>query len=230
MVIQRMYDIVFIGYKEKEKEENWQKALSRFPMLKRVDNVKGLRQAHIVGAKMCWTKMFWIIDADAIILDNFDFSYLPESWDEDMVHVWRCINPINDLVYGYGGVKLFPRIKTIEMDMTSPDMTTSISSKFMLMPQVSNVTAFNTDPYNTWKSAFRECTKLSSKIIDNQKNEETEERLDIWCTIGIKKPHGKYAIAGANAGREYGYKNRGNIEALNKINDFNWIKKQYDRL
>ena len=59
---------------------------------------------------------------------------------------------------------------------------------------------------------------------------ETEERLDIWCTIGIKKPHGKYAIAGANAGREYGYKNRGNIEALNKINDFNWIKKQYDRL
>ena len=100
----------------------------------------------------------------------------------------------------------------------------------MLMPQVSNVTAFNTDPYNTWKSAFRECTKLSSKIIDNQKNEETEKRLDIWCTIGIEKPHGKYAIAGANAGREYGYKNRGNIEALNKINDFNWIKKQYDRL
>ena len=31
--------------------------------------------------------------------------------------------------------------------------------------QVSNITAFNTDPFNTWRSAFRECTKLASAII-----------------------------------------------------------------
>ena len=133
MGIQKMYDIVFIGYKEKEKEQNWQKLLDRYPMAKRVDGVKGLHQAHIKGAKMCFTKMFWIVDADAVILDNFDFSYEAEPWDEDMVHVWRCVNPINDLVYGYGGVKLFPVTKTIEMDVGRPDMTTSISDKFKLI-------------------------------------------------------------------------------------------------
>ena len=96
------------------------------------------------------------------------------------------------------------------------------------MPQVSNVTAFNTDPFNTWKSAFRECTKLASKVIDKQKNEETEKRLDIWCTTGQEKQHGKFAIAGAKLGREYGYKNRENIEALYKINDFHWIRDKFD--
>ena len=96
------------------------------------------------------------------------------------------------------------------------------------MPQVSNITAFNTDPYNTWKSAFRECTKLSSKIIDRQDNEETEERLNIWCTAGINKPFGKYAIAGAKAGREYGLKHRGDHVKLHMINNFEWLKEQFN--
>ena len=51
-----MYDIVFIGYKEEQKEQNWQNLLHRFPTAKRVDGVRGLHQAHIKGATMCWTK------------------------------------------------------------------------------------------------------------------------------------------------------------------------------
>ncbi len=27
----------------------------------------------------------------------------------DCLHVWRAKNPINDLIYGVGGVKLFPK-------------------------------------------------------------------------------------------------------------------------
>ena len=46
--------------------------------------------------------------------------------DRDAVHVWRSRNPINDLEYGYGGVKLFPRIATINVDVNKSDMTTSI--------------------------------------------------------------------------------------------------------
>ena len=87
------------------------------------------------------------------------------------------------------------------MDLSKPDMTTSITDKFKAMDTISNITAFNTDPFNTWKSAFRECCKLSSKVIDRQKNQETEDRLDIWCTVGADKPYGKHAILGAKAGR-----------------------------
>ena len=82
-----MYDIVFIGYKEKYKDKNWQRLTDRFPMAKRVDGVKGLHQAHIKGAKMCWTKMFWISVADALILDNFNFTYKAEEYKDTRVEM-----------------------------------------------------------------------------------------------------------------------------------------------
>ena len=101
------------------------------------------------------------------------------------------------------------------MDMSKPDMTTSISTKFKAMPEVSNITAFNTDDFSTWRSAFRECCKLSSRVIDGQINEETQQRLDVWCSVGTTA-----SIAGALAGKEWGYSNKQNSEELLKINDY----------
>jgi hypothetical protein len=90
---------------------------------------------------------------------------------------------------------------------------------------VSNITRFNTDPFNTWRSAFRECTKLSSQVIPGQIDDETKKRLDIWCTIGTDS----YAIDGAIKGREYGQQYRNDMNMLQKINDFIWMKEQYDK-
>jgi hypothetical protein len=52
--------------------------------------------------------------------------------------------------------------------------------------------------------------------------------LETWCTVGADRPFGEYAIAGAIAGRAYGESNRGNIEALRKINDFEWLKERFN--
>ena len=222
------YDIVFISYQEPNADENYDRVIQRFPNCKRIHGVKGIHQAHIAGAKLCNTDMFWIIDGDATIVDDFKFDYQVARWDKEMVHVWRSMNPINDMVYGYGGVKLFPTQLTIDMDTSKPDMTTSISDKFKAMPNISNITGFNTDPFNTWKSAFRECAKLASKVIDRQKNEETENRLHTWQTVGEDRPYGEYAIRGAEKGADYGRTNRDNTQALKKINDFEWLKEQFD--
>ena len=159
---------------------------------------------------------------------DFNFDYVASEWDMDAVHVWRCQNPVNFLEYGHGGIKLLPRQLTLDMDVTHPDMTTSISNKFFAHIEISNITAFNTDPFNTWKSAFRECVKLSSKLIRGQVDEETEMRLMVWCNEGMDKPNGDYAIMGAKAGKKYGEANQGNKEALFKINDFEWLKEQYN--
>jgi hypothetical protein len=107
-------------------------------------------------------------------------------------------------------------------------MTTSISDKFKAIKLVSNITSFNTDPFNTWKSAFRECAKLSSKVIDRQKDDETTFRLNAWCNIGADREYGNYSIAGAIAGKLYGEANKGNLDALKKINDFDWLKRIFD--
>ena len=206
-----MYDIVFISYNEAYAEDNWNMLKSRFPTAKRVDRVKGIHQAHIKAAKKCFTKMIWVVDADAQIVDDFDFSYEVDKYSLDAVHVWRSRNPINSLEYGYGGIKLFPRNLTLKMDITKTDMTTSISDKFNAMPEVSNITAFNTDEYSTWRSAFRECAKLASRI---------------WTTVGKDKQFGEYCIKGAIAGREFGLSSKPNLQL---INDFDWLYERFSK-
>jgi len=213
-----MYDIVFISYDEINADDNYARLKERFPLAKRVHGVDGIHNAHIAAAKKAFTKMFWVVDADAIILDDFNFDYEVTKWDLDVVHVWRSRNPVNGLEYGYGGVKLFPKTLTINMRTDTVDMTTTISSKFKAMPTVSNITAFNTDAFTTWRSAFRECCKL---VLIN--NEESLVRLDRWCTIGSDLN----AINGAKAGKIYGEKNSSDMEALAKINDFTWLKDQW---
>jgi len=230
------FDIVFISYNETTADDHYVKLLERFPRALRVHGVKGIHQAHIAAAKLATTEMFWVVDADAIIEDNFtfEFDYIPfynvqsRKMLYSIVHVWFSKNPINNLIYGYGGVKLLPRELTINMSVYTADMTTSISNRFKAVPIVSNITAFNTDPFSTWKSAFRECVKLSSKIIDGQVSNETEDRLDAWCVLNNSAPYGVFAYAGALAGKQYGQENAGNLPALSLINDFDWLQTQFD--
>lgn len=224
------YDIFHLGYKEIYADNTYKNLKNKFPWARRVQGVKGIFNAHKKCAEQAYTEMFYVVDADADLDDNFDFTYKPNKWDKDKIHVWRCRNPINDLIYGYGGVKLFPTYTLRDATDWRIDFTSSIggAKKFKPMSPVSNTTRFNTDPFNTWKSAFRECTKLASKIIEEQKDKETDSRLDIWCTKGGECEFGNYAIAGAKAGCKWGLENKDNLEKLNLINDFEWLKEKFD--
>lgn len=222
----RLYDIVFISCGEINAEKNWKDLKNRFSYAKRIDGIKGIHNAHIEAAKLVNTPMFWVVDADAIIVDDFYFDY--QTSKTDTVFVWRSKNPINNLEYGYGGIKLLPTELTLNMDVSKPDMTTSITDKFVAINEISNITEFNTDVFNTWKSAFRECVKLASKTIQGQVDTETEERLHAWCTVA-NGTFAIYALRGARAGKIYGEENAGNLPALSKINDFEWLMDEFKR-
>lgn len=227
------FDIVFVSYNEPNAEENYKRLLKDFPRAKRVHGVKGIHQAHIEAAKLATTGMFWVVDGDSVINPDFKFEVDQmaqyDRFSRSTVYVWRSKNPVNDLEYGYGGVKLLPRELTMNMDLTNPDMTTSISPSFKSMPEISNITAFNTDEFSAWRSAFRECVKLASKTIERQQDDETEARLETWCTVGEGRPFGKYAIMGAISGRKYGKANKKKPLALAKINDFDWLKTRFEK-
>ena len=219
-----MYDIIFISYQESNAEHRYSILKQRFPYAKRIHGVKGIHQAHIEAAKISLTDMFWVVDADAIIVEDFDFSYIPKIEEQEWVHVWHSRNPVNDLTYGYGGVKLLPRQLTLDMDTTSSDMTTSISSNLKVIEEVSNITAFNIDEFSTWRSAFRECAKLASNSIDRQNKEETDERLKTWTTYASGDYSGD-ALRGARDGMRFGLSSSSDI---NLINDFDWLKEKYN--
>lgn len=226
------YDIFFISYNEPNADENYKKLADKFPKAKRVHGVKGIHNAHIEAARQSETEKFWVVDADAVLMDDFNFQtdYYPHydsgNRQEHLltVFVWQSKNPVNDLTYGYGGVKLLPRQLTLEMKTDTHDMTTSISDRFKVVPKVSNITAFNIDDFSTWRSAFRECAKLASKVIDSNYDDETDERLYIWCS----KTNDKVATAGAREGRKFGRLNIDEPDELRKINDFDWLKDRYE--
>lgn len=223
------FDVVFISYNEPNAEANWYRVLEIFPDAKRVKNVKGIFEAHKRAAEIATTSMFYVVDGDAELVDNWKFDFKPEVFDMDCVHLWTSINPINDLEYGWGGVKLFPRQLLLDATTWQTDLTMGLG-KLKYINKVSNVTAFNTDKFGTWRSAFRECAKLSSSLYQGTHTPaETEERLKIWTTEGKDRQYGEYALHGAALGKQYGLDNFNNPEALQLINNYEWMRNEFDK-
>lgn len=220
-------DIIFISYDELNADSNFNDLLHRFPKAKRIHGVKGIFAAHKAAAELAESNFFYVVDADAKVNDNFKFNFSPSMFNLNSVYLWYSKNPINDLEYGYGGVKLFSTNLVKHYDNTELDFTTSITNNLHIIPKVSNITQFNTDPFSTWRSAFRECTKLASKSIMNQVDQETEHRLDTWCSIGGDRDFGDFAIMGAKDGRDFGMTNKHQPETLKLINDFDWLAERF---
>ena len=226
-VFPELLDVIFISYNESNSEANWNRVLEKAPYAKKVENVKGIFNAHKAAAEIATTDMFYVIDGDAWLVDDWDFNFQPGLFDRNCVYIFKSKNPVNGLVYGYGGVKLFPRKSILSATKMHIDFSTSVSDKIKVIDRVSNETAFNTDEFATWRSAFRECVKLASKAILNQKEQETHNFLEAWMTQGSDKPFGDYSIVGARLGYEYGLANKDNPKELAKINNFTWLRKYF---
>lgn len=182
-----MLDVFFITMGEEGSESNWERLLQFVPNAKRVDNVQGIYNVHKACAELSATENFWVVDADAWIIDGFDFNFEPSKttahWgvpETECVLVWPSRNPVNGLEYGYGGVKLFPRQPFLEKHEWSVDLSTTIGRATISMGGVSCETRFNSTPESAWLGAFRECAKLAalsmikSRVRRAQKNQEAD--------------------------------------------------------
>ena len=217
-------DIFFLSFNESNREKNWLLLKSQFSKSRRLHGIKGLALAHQMCAQRSKSPFFFVVNADNEILKEFRFE-LPEWPLKQAIYVWRSLNPVNQLIYGFGGVKLYPR-SAFPFSSNFIDLSSSFfKTAYKIVPHLASVTHFNSSPLEAWRGAFRECVKLSSQCIFNQNISETEERLHIWCTKGENQPFGNYVLLGARQGRDYGWKYRNNHSALNKINNFLWLEK-----
>lgn len=164
-----MLDVFFLSMGEPGSEENWQRLLQFAPDAKRVSDVVGIFNAHRACASLSTTENFWVVDADAWIVDHFDFEWRPDPkilhWgvpETQCINIWKSINPVNALSYGYGGVKMFPREPFINVHNWSIDMSTSLADVVVSRDWISCETRFNVTPESAWIGAFRECAKLAS--------------------------------------------------------------------
>lgn len=220
-------DIVFLSYQEENADENFQHLLDIVSHggITRVHGVKGIPQAHLKAAQAACTEYVYIVDGDNYVYNYFEFNFEPIG-PKNSTYVWRAMNPLNELVYGYGGVKLFNRRESINRLLSfemKNDMTTHLFDNFYPIDEIASITKFNTSPFNTWKSAFRECAKLESGSIRNA-SKETKNRIEIWLT-DAHGDYAEYALDGAKQGVKYAKEHKD----ISKINDFDWLKEMYGR-
>lgn len=185
--------------------------------------MKGIANAHIAAAKKAMTRFFYVVDADAVIRPNFDFSFKPDKWEEEYVHLWHARNPIG-LTYGYGGVKLFSKamFKNVK---TQVDFTTTLTKDIKIHEEVACDTFFNMDPIRSFRGAFREGAKLTHQCDSIAAQPLTEEsrrrgneavvRLGKW-TSPDPCAFDEFIIEGAKAGRDYAMANPGDISFINE--------------
>jgi hypothetical protein len=216
-------DVIFISYKEPNADENWNRVLEKAPWAKRVHGVEGIFNAHKAAAKLAKTDMFFVVDGDAWLVDDWQFDFQPGIFDRDCAYVWSSINPVNNLTYQNGGVKLFNKsILMKQRKWSTLDMFTGIMPKIRAEDKISCITSFNVDEFSTWRSAFRECVKL---YRNNQMG-----KLNEWLSSDPKKKFGKYAALGASQACDYVDQFSNNHSELLKINDYAWLRQQFDLL
>ena len=98
------YNVFMLSYKEDiDVVEQHIQAIERKGLtVKHVRGLKGIFNAHKHCAEQADTKLFWVVDADALVHDDFNFDYIPDVYDQDVVHVWASKNPVTGEEYGYG--------------------------------------------------------------------------------------------------------------------------------
>lgn len=203
--------------------ENWERLNAVTNNAIDVASVGTIFESHKHIADQCEADRFYVVDGDCWIVDNFKFDRQIDLTPKS-VAVFRAKNPINGLVYGHGGIKLFSKDCFSAERLDRPDMTTSLADAYIKVNVLASEHRFNYNPYSTWRTAYREAIKLSAGINKNNNDQESQDRLAMWCTAGIEAQYGYFAIEGARSGVAYAKSADPNF-AL--VNDFRWLRTEF---
>lgn len=223
-----MFDVAFISTYEPNSKENLDRLKKFVPWgVREISGVSGIIEAHQVAANKCMTEYFYVVDADNWVID-FDFSFKPSKKDRKLetTFIWFSKNPCNGLVYGHGGIKLFHRKNILSQSVMPMDLTTEVSNNVKVIGECVTEHRFNTDPFSTWRTAFREAAKLTLKFDMDSIN-----RLDHWVDedqIDKKVQFSDYCVKGARSGQEFAEENFYDEQQLHRINNYEWLRKQFE--
>lgn len=218
-----MIPIYLLYTDETNAQENFDRLVEKAPHAEAVEAIGTIFESHKHIANLCNEDRFYVVDADCWIVDRFEFNRDIELKSKS-VAVFRAKNPINGLVYGHGGIKLFSKDCFSAERLDRPDMTTTLADAYIKVNVLASEHRFNYTPYATWRTAFREGIKLSAGLNKNNNDQESLDRLEMWCEAGLESKFGYFAIQGARQGVAYAKQDAADF---NNVNDFKWLEKRF---
>lgn len=189
-------DVVFLSYREPQKEQLWADLRRRIPGAKRVDGVDGFLNAFKKCAERSSTSHFLMVDGDTRLLDSFDPDLELPPLREDAVLTWASRNAINGLVYGNGCLKLWPAAGLLAMRPQAGFRPASgyliDSIRYLRQPGVFSETVPNASPEQAFLYGFREVYRC---CVEGGPA-ENRYLIRIICTVGSDVENGIWANLG----------------------------------
>ena len=142
-------------------------------------------------------------------------------------YIFYAQNMSNDLVYGEMGVVLYNNKMVIESpDYNELGLDFTMSFPTEVVPELSCFGRFATSPYQAWRTAFRETSKLAY-FQSESPSMDTKHRLHIWTTKA-HGPHSNWVLNGARDGMEFFNKTGPDLVKLKAAFDWNWLRNYFE--
>ncbi len=230
-------DVFYVCFDEPSRSENWEQIKSILKKAKKIEGIVGFDEALKTCARRSSTDHFFIIDGDNRILEDRlnsrpQLSEVSDQW----ILSWSSLNSMNALIYGNGGLKLWPKevainIKSHENAGETGDQTDyCFVAKYYMVDDYVTETVVNGTPKQAFRSGFREGVKMSlqwgqqvslnMENFDSALGKQNRLRLKTWCEVGADVVNGYWAVLGARLGLKM---NAIDLFDHQAINSYEWI-------
>jgi hypothetical protein len=218
-------DIIFISYDEPQADENFQLLKHRFPHTKRLTGITGMQRALEQAARISDTPWYYAVFAKTRVSDDFHFDFVPDYFQEPKHYIFDCINNVNGLCYGHMGIIMYNCGLILDNIDREFGLDYTLSHKHASVPVTSCISNFDTSPYQTWRTAFREGCKIPW-FLEKQPSMEGQYRLHTWLNKA-QGPHAQWCIQGARDGHAYYQHNKSDFNKLKLSFDWQWLREYF---
>ena len=189
-----------------------------------IKGVDGRTNALHAAARASTTPWFFCVPGKLRVDIKFDWFWKPDYWQGPKHYIFHAHNPVNGLEYGHQALVCYN--KNLVLATTNPGLDFTMSQSTETVPILSGIAEFNTDAWQTWRTAFREVIKLLH-FNATEPTLETEHRLNVWMT----QAEGLFAedcLKGAVDAATYYAATNGDYELLKLSYDWTWLKEFYN--
>jgi hypothetical protein len=189
-----------------------------------IRGINGRTAALHAAALASTTPWFFCVPGKLHVKLDFNWFWLPDYWQGPKHYIFQAHNPVNGLEYGHQALVCYN--KNLVLATTDPGLDFTMSQPTETVPILSGTAVFNTDAWQTWRTAFREVVKLMH-FNATEPTLETEHRLNIWLTQA-QGPFAEDCLQGALDAKAYYTSVNGNYDLLKLSYDWAWLKEFYN--
>ena len=223
-------DVVFISNGEKDSKINGNRCHFIAPndlTVHTSENVNGRLKAYQAAAEQSRSDWFLAVFAKCYMLDSFhDFKWRPDYWQQPKHYIFHNYNFDLGLTYGH----MAPIAYNKRLMLNNPgglDMT--LAQEHAVVPIVLSETRLD-DPWDTWRTAFRETVKLLyySKTGESL---ELRYRLDTWLNGEVVwTKENTWYKRGAQDAVTYFESTDGDLAWIHVTSEWDWLRKRFDAI